>query len=98
MTPARNRSRTMKIKLMTMAITRPLQTVDTQGKTRPNQFHGPLYGDSEEAGDRLTAKSSAMTECNPQRFSWPPGAPPLLHLIFCSKKEKRRISIVIQEA
>lgn len=60
--------------------------------------HGPLYGYREEAGDRLTAGSSTMTGCNPQRFSWPPGALPQLHLIFCNKKEKRRISILIQEA
>lgn len=46
MTPARNRSSTMKIKLMTMAITRPLETVDTQVKTRLSTmlFHGSLYG------------------------------------------------------
>lgn len=32
MTPARNRSRTMKIKLMIMAITRPLEKMDRQVK------------------------------------------------------------------
>lgn len=95
MTPAKNRSRTMKIKLTTMAITRPLQ----QGaQSCHSHFLSTRFGRNLHypvlhcwsSSLRLTAGSNAKTECSPQRSSWPPGELQRRRSISCEKRKLKK--------
>lgn len=78
MIPARKRRRTMKSRLRSMAITKPLQRVRVwetlRSDTQTNWIQVKQKHNYE--CQWLTSGSSTRTVCSPQRFSWPPDEPP----------------------